>query len=825
MGLASALSTALTGLSAAETTIDVVGNNLANSNTVGFKSSTAAFATQFLQTLSLGAQPTDTTGGANPRQIGLGTMVADITPNFNQGTVEISSNPLDFAIQGEGFFIVQGSGGEHLFTRNGIFKMNSADELTTITGNRVLGYGIDDQFQIQRTVLRPLTIPLGSAAVAQPTQNVYLEGTLTPTGDVSTIAERIQTDILGTSAWTRPETNADGEQAFAPSTASINSNVIGGGVLPADNYSYRFVFADGPYDPLVPLTESPSSAVFNVNVGAANSQIELSNFPACHPLNDYGYVRAYRLAADGNYYYVGQADTSVPGATITDNADPATLVDPNRRLNTNVITTEDNIQYRYYVTYANSVGGPGVGDESRPSPMSEPITVTNGRIQLTDLPVPTDGNPNGYTVRRIYRAPATSTNDTDFYFVGEVPNMDADATFTDAVPDTELSTRPKINMDGPAINTSTLVVNLLRRDGTEYKKVFEEGTLQFTGRKGGRTLAEKGFEITDTTTVSELIAFMEQAMGIQRAPGPDPAHPIPKSQEPLPNGAEPGGTVLNSRIILTGNNGAENAIDIGLSGLLLKTNTGIQNIELPFGSIQKAVGESAVCDFLVYDSLGIPLRVRLTAVMESRDSTSTTYRWYADSPDNDPATGASIAVGTGLVSFDGEGNFISATETTISIDRVNVSSASPLEFDLDFSTISGLAADKSEIAVSRQDGSAPGTLTSFIVGEDGVIRGVFSNGVTRDLGQLRLARFANPAGLEQKGENLFAEGVNSGLAVEADPGQQGVGKIVAGAVELSNTDIGGNLIDLILASTMYRGNTRVITTVQQMVDELLNLRR
>ena len=101
---------------------------------------------------------------------------------------------------------------------------------------------------------------------------------------------------------------------------------------------------------------------------------------------------------------------------------------------------------------------------------------------------------------------------------------------------------------------------------------------------------------------------------------------------------------------------------------------------------------------------------------------------------------------------------------------------------------------------------------------------MFSNGITRDLGQIRLARFSNPAGLEQKGENLYAAGVNSGLPIEGNPGEQGIGSIVAGAVELSNTDIGGNLIDLILASTMYRGNTRVITTVQQMLDELLALR-
>src|SRR5687768_4498330 len=129
MGLASALSTALTGLTAAETTIDVVGNNVANSNTVGFKASEAVFATQFLQTQALGSAPTATSGGTNPRQIGLGTTVAEITPDFSQGTIEISANPSDLAIQGDGFFVVQGNQGEQLYTRNGIFKTNAQNEL------------------------------------------------------------------------------------------------------------------------------------------------------------------------------------------------------------------------------------------------------------------------------------------------------------------------------------------------------------------------------------------------------------------------------------------------------------------------------------------------------------------------------------------------------------------------------------------------------------------------------------------------------------------------------------------------------------------------
>ena len=76
-----------------------------------------------------------------------------------------------------------------------------------------------------------------------------------------------------------------------------------------------------------------------------------------------------------------------------------------------------------------------------------------------------------------------------------------------------------------------------------------------------------------------------------------------------------------------------------------------------------------------------------------------------------------------------------------------------------------------------------------------------------------------------RGKNMYAAGVNSGLPVTASPTSQGVGSLIAGAVELSNTDIGTSLIQLISAATQYRGNARVITAAQQLLDELLNLRR
>ncbi len=318
--------------------------------------------------------------------------------------------------------------------------------------------------------------------------------------------------------------------------------------------------------------------------------------------------------------------------------------------------------------------------------------------------------------------------------------------------------------------------------------------------------------ITDSTTVLDLMSFLDDSMGIQTPPGNDPLNPIPSSE---PDGNNPGAKVVNGRIQITGNNGADNAIQIGLSGLQLKTGTGTQNVNLPFSTAQQAVGESATTDFVAYDSLGSAVQVRVTAVLQSTSSTGTTYRWFADSPDNQPISGSSIAVGSGLISFDGQGNFVNATSDTVSIYRSQTAASSPLQFKLDFSKMSGLAASSSSLSVSNQDGSAPGTLSSYQVGADGTISGVFSNGVSRDLGMIQIARFANNAGLQQQGNSLYSQGVNSGLPQIGDPGQQGAGSIIAGAVEQSNTDIGSSLINLILASTMYSGNSRVITTAEQ----------
>ncbi|MCC7423908.1 MAG: flagellar hook-basal body complex protein, partial [Planctomycetaceae bacterium] len=153
--------------------------------------------------------------------------------------------------------------------------------------------------------------------------------------------------------------------------------------------------------------------------------------------------------------------------------------------------------------------------------------------------------------------------------------------------------------------------------------------------------------------------------------------------------------------------------------------------------------------------------------------------------------------------------------------------ANNMQILVDLSQISGISSSSagSTLNLGSQDGSAPGTLTNFVIDETGIINGVFDNGVIRTLGQVTLARFSNSQGLVENGSGTFKEGVSSGPPFLATPGNFGAGTLRAGAIELSNTDIGRNLVDLIVASTNYRGNARVISSVQQLVDELLVLGR
>ncbi|TWU00325.1 Flagellar hook protein FlgE [Botrimarina colliarenosi] len=833
MGLQSSMTTALTGLQAAETTIDVIGNNVANSNTVGFKASDVIFATQFLQTQSIGSAPSDRNGGTNPRQIGLGVKVAEISPNFGQGTIEISSNPLDLAIQGDGFLMVQGSQGEQLYTRNGQLGLNSSNQVVTANGNKLLGYAVNERYELQTASPVPIEIPLGGQRVAQATTEANFQGVLNPTVVPGTVPAITESEFIGDASVAYPNgiittgagtgadpfvstdyfTADDLEIRVPPNPATATSSTPGSPTgLSAGTYRYRVTFVDDNGQ------ESTASTIFSpAGPIALGDQIDLTGLPdlSGNPGNPWSSMNIYRTEADGSEFkYVGNVLTGT--TTFADTVADASLT---ASLDTDTL---ENGSYTYYITYAN----PANGNESRPSLALGPLAVTDDdsgvRLDLSDLQLPTDPN---YSRLKIYRN-ATGDSST-FYEVDDLPlPTPGNDSYVDKTPSADITGNDQLNFDGVGAAGGTLLSDLQVRNGNTYSTPFAElGTLRFVGEVGGSLLDSQTLEITATTTVQNLVDFMSDALGLQVQSN--------VNGSPLPLG---GGTVsiANGVISVTSNFGEENTVSIPLTGFRLTPAGAVapQTIDLTFSESQDANGPGTSTEFLVYDSLGSPLTVRMTTVLEKADSNSTTYRWYATSGDSNPAAPElTTAIGNGLMVFDSRGNLISSPSARISIARELTAGESPLEISLDFSQVTSLAeTDSSGNAVSsfnmvRQDGFPPGVLTDFIITDSGLIQGQFSNGTQRLLGQVLMARFANNKGLRQIGSSLYAVSVNSGDPFVSTPGEDGIGSLTAGAVELSNTDIGQDLVKMILAQTQYQAGSRVISTAQQLLDELLALNR
>jgi len=131
----------------------------------------------------------------------------------------------------------------------------------------------------------------------------------------------------------------------------------------------------------------------------------------------------------------------------------------------------------------------------------------------------------------------------------------------------------------------------------------------------------------------------------------------------------------------------------------------------------------------------------------------------------------------------------------------------------------------SSVAALSQDGSALGTLQSFTIGQDGIVTGVFSNGRTRAIAQIALAGFSNASGLEKTGNSLYRASVNSGLAQIGPAGTGGRGTLSGSTLEMSNVDLAQEFTNLIVAQRGFQANARVITASDELLQDLVNLKR
>lgn len=184
---------AISGLRNHQTMMDVVGNNISNVNTTGFKSSTTVFQDVLSQVLRGGGAAGAATGGTNPAQVGLGSRVAAITTNFGQGALQRTGRATDLAIQGDGFFVVS-QAGQELYTRAGSFSVDALGRLVTQEGAFIMGWQGDANGVVDANgAIGQLQIPVGDLVAPVRTESISAGGNLPADAAVGTrIANKVE---------------------------------------------------------------------------------------------------------------------------------------------------------------------------------------------------------------------------------------------------------------------------------------------------------------------------------------------------------------------------------------------------------------------------------------------------------------------------------------------------------------------------------------------------------------------------------------------------------------------------------------------------------
>ena len=213
----------------------------------------------------------------------------------------------------------------------------------------------------------------------------------------------------------------------------------------------------------------------------------------------------------------------------------------------------------------------------------------------------------------------------------------------------------------------------------------------------------------------------------------------------------------------------------------------------------------------VYDSLGEPQTISLSF---TRDTAANTWDWSA--------SGDAGAAGSGTISFDSTGKQTAATGT-ITLTPTD-GAATGQVVTPDFTALTQISGSSSA-SPTTQNGFGPGTLQSFGVDQTGAVTGIFNNGLTRTLGQLALADFPNPAGLERGGGNDFRTSINSGLPAIGTALSSSLGKISTGYLEQSNVDLSTEFTNMIVTQRGFQANTKIVTTVDQMLNDVIQMKQ
>lgn len=388
-----------------------------------------------------------------------------------------------------------------------------------------------------------------------------------------------------------------------------------------------------------------------------------------------------------------------------------------------------------------------------------------------------------------------------------------------------LETPPLLAADGTAPAGSTPLTEL-RLASDLSTAMFNDGqTLSVDGKRGGNSLGATTLTIDATTTVDQLASFLSGGLGIDTSP--EVAAAAPAGYTPgvgLSATTRADDPTDSLRLQITGNAGEANALN--LAGDAFTTSEGTVPLVFSDAANSSPTGESQHTTMTVYDSLGTPLQVDVTMSLESKSDAGTVWRYYATSPDHSTSTdGEGIVLNSGVIAFDNNGVYKDLSNNAIGIGREGSGAVDLLSVTLDFTKMTSLADQSSNFTFDSQDGFETGSIANFSIADNGEITGTFTNGLKRSLGQVAIATFDNQEGLIDTGSNNYMIGPGSGEAVIGEPGTFGAGLIRAGSLEQSNVDLSREFLNMIVSSTGFSASSRVISTSNQLLDQLLQTAR
>ena len=810
----------VSGLQSHQIAMDVEGDNIANVNTAGYKYSRANFSDLLSQTSKPATAPEGELGGKNAMQVGLGTQIISTQQIFTQGSLQTTDVWSDMAIQGEGFFVVSPDGGlTKYYTRNGAFTRDVLGNFVDSNGYIVQGWMRDeDTGTIDPTVpVTNINIEPGLSMPANPTTEIKYKGNLNTGEHVGTQSAAIYS-LDSNHGWF--DTTGNGiltaDKLFAPTRDASTENDTTKDTLYMDSKNQVRLRERGV----------DMGVVYDEKGDALNLR-------------------------DGQGIWVSYADAK---AVFAGNNNGGITVNQNgEALDINI----NGIDIRRTVTNLSEVVA-AINDFSVQTGVKASV-INGNQIQLTN-----QNNLGTTATAKNIKIYGNANNKIQFN--GQNAN-DFSAAVITAYQYTYSSVGGVAthSYDDSAVRQFTTTEDLreaMQQDARKYIN-YDGNLLTYTaGAQGGpRSAASQWQNDKNEYTAA---AYKNKNDGVEVTVNAQGQFEINNPAGDAFNEDDYNGNTFDVKTgdVITDDtvkpqtapkNNNENDDDkvltiavTALSNDAVNTNTRMEkafsnlNGSLSIGastgktsSALKMSAHSMTTEF--YDSLG------------SKHEITVEYRKVSYSPENgtewsimvtvpepgvinlDPEAGAYKNVVTGNIRFGTDGSLIGYSPSTINY-TANNGSAAGQTISLNFGTLGGFDGitsydEKSNTENIAQDGYTGGTLNGLRIDQSGKIIGSFTNGHSLALAQVSMATFTNNNGLEKLGGNVWGETANSGAPVIGAASTGSRGKINASTLEMSNVDLSHAFTQLIVIQRGYQANSKTITTSDNMLNTLLQLKQ